>query len=149
VSHGLSSGSYGTHNNFLTRVWSSGSFARVLKHVCDCGLTLTEALPEPERGVIQQVAVSLVATVAPDRALQLAAARRGAVRGSSFDGTGITKALFDMISHDIASGRFNISATPRLSMTTRLLPHALNRPCQPTARTSPTRRATLRSRFAD
>src|SRR6185436_18008545 len=65
--------------------------ARVLER----GIALAEELPEPDRAVILGEAVSLAATVSPDRAVQLAPAGSHEMlpRGP------MTKALFDMLSH--------------------------------------------------
>jgi uncharacterized protein (TIGR03435 family) len=64
------------------------------ERVLEQGIALAEALPEPEREVILGQAVSLAATVSPDRAMRLAPSVRHEQPGSP-----MTKALFDMLSH--------------------------------------------------
>jgi uncharacterized protein (TIGR03435 family) len=58
------------------------------------GIALAKDLPEPDREVILGQAVSLAATVSPDRAIRLAPSIRDDMPGGL-----MTKALFDMLSH--------------------------------------------------
>src|SRR2546426_10907116 len=64
------------------------------ERVMERGLALVDDLPEPDREVVLAQAVSLVGTVSPKRALQLA-------RSVSYDvpGSVMQKALSDMMSH--------------------------------------------------
>jgi hypothetical protein len=64
------------------------------ERVLEQGITLAEALPEPDREVVLGQAVSLAATVSPDRAIRLAPTVRNEMPGGP-----MRKALFDMLSH--------------------------------------------------
>jgi uncharacterized protein (TIGR03435 family) len=65
------------------------------ERVLERGLALAEGLAEPDREVILGQAVSLAATVSPDRAIRLAPSVRHGLSGDS----PMPKALFDMLSH--------------------------------------------------
>src|SRR5436190_16100629 len=65
------------------------------ERVLDRGIALAESLAEPDREVILGQAVSLAATVSPDRAIRLAPSVRHGLSGDS----PMPKALFDMLSH--------------------------------------------------
>jgi uncharacterized protein (TIGR03435 family) len=64
------------------------------ERVLERGIALAEDLAEPDREVILGQAVSLAATVSPDRAIRLAPSIRDEMPGGL-----MSKALFDMLSH--------------------------------------------------
>jgi uncharacterized protein (TIGR03435 family) len=64
------------------------------ERVLERGIALAKDLAEPDREVILGQAVSLAATVSPDRAIRLAPSIRDEMPGGL-----MTKALFDMLSH--------------------------------------------------
>jgi uncharacterized protein (TIGR03435 family) len=64
------------------------------ERVLERGIALAQDLAEPDREVILSQAVSLAATVSPDRAIRLAPSIRDEMPGGL-----MTKALFDMLSH--------------------------------------------------
>ena len=73
-------------------------------------LVLVQALPDPDREVVLAQAVSLVATVSPKRALQLAPS-------ISYDMPGgvMQKALFDMMSHGHVAEAIDYLTAPNVS----------------------------------
>src|SRR5437773_438133 len=68
------------------------------ERVLDRGIALAGDLAEPDREVILSEAVSLAATVSPDRAIRLASSVRYEMRGVPGRGP-MSKALSDMLSH--------------------------------------------------
>ena len=80
------------------------------ERVVERALALATALPEPDREVVLAQAVSLVATVSPKRALQMAPS-------ISYDMPGgvMQKALFDMMSHGHVAEAVDYLSAPTVS----------------------------------
>ena len=91
----------------VVNVFDHGEAERVVERA----LAPANDLPEPDREVVLAQAVSLVATVSPKRALELAPS----VAADDMPGSVMQKALFDMMSHGHVAEAVDYLSAPNVS----------------------------------
>jgi uncharacterized protein (TIGR03435 family) len=94
----------------IARVMSAFDHAQA-EGVVERALALASDLPEPDREVLLAQAVSLVATVSPKRALELAPS----VSADDMPGSVMQKALFDMMSHGHVAEAIDYLSAPNVN----------------------------------